>query len=95
MNCEKALLKPPPLDLATQNLDYAIFPPRADGKDKNTYVETKESIKNEKQRKREAFMLCGLTKAVNEAMSYLKMRACGSDGNFNETYTVHDDPSSH
>ena len=40
--------------------------------------------------KREAFMICGLTHAVNEALRYHKHRAC--EVNFNETYTVHDDP---
>ena len=94
MNCEKALLRPPPLDLALRNLDYAIFPPRADGKDKNTYVEKKERLSNKSnQAKREAFMLCGLTKALNDALIYYKKHACGDHGNFNMTYTIHDDPS--
>lgn len=93
MNCEKGLLKRPPLDLALHGLDYAIFPPRADGKDKDTYVEKHELIKFKKQRKREAFMLCGLTRSVNEAMAHLKRHACGNHGNFSETYTIYDDPT--
>lgn len=95
MNCDKALLKQPPLDLASQHLDYAIFPPRADLQDKDTYVEKKEPIKNARQLKREAFMLCGLTRSLNEAFSYYKKQACGQDGNFDETYTVYDDPTSY
>jgi len=94
MNCEKALLARPPRDLAVQKLDYFIAPPRADGKDKETYEEEKTQI-NVKHSNREAFMICGLTKAINEAMTYLKQRACGEDGNFNQSYTIHGDPSNY
>lgn len=94
MDCDKALLRPPPLDLATKHIDYAIFPPRADLKDKDTFVDEKTPLPNQKkQAKREAFMLCGLTKAVNDALIYYKHHACGEHGNFEQTYTVHDDPS--
>ena len=96
LNCEKSLLKPPPKDLATQKLTYAIFPPRADGKDKNTYIEEKKPLQNKrKQYKREAFMLCGLAKYMNEALTYYKQQACGKHGNFDQNYTVYDDPSSY
>ena len=96
MNCDKALLRPPPLDLATQKLDYAIFPPRADLKDKDTYVEEKKPLQNKKrQSKREAFMLCGLTSALNEALTYYKKHACGDHGNYDMTYTIHDDPTNY
>mmetsp|Transcript_20456 Transcript_20456/g.38788 ORF Transcript_20456/g.38788 Transcript_20456/m.38788 type:complete len:488 (+) Transcript_20456:206-1669(+) len=94
MDCEKALLAPPPRDLAAQKLDYFIPPPRADGKDKDTYKEEKSKV-NPKHSNREAFMICGLTKAINEAMTYLKQHACGEHGNFNQTYTIHDDPSNY
>lgn len=93
MNCEKALLMPPPLDLAVQKLNYAIFPPRADGKDKHD-KEEKTGL-NVKHVNREAFMLCGLTSSINEALMYLKQHACGDHGNFNKTYTVHNDPSNY
>ena len=93
MACEKALLKPPPKDLATQKLDYAIFPPRADLKDKDTYTEVHSALTNtKKQPKREAFMLCALTKYWNEAFAHLKKHACGDRGNLSESYTIYDDP---
>ena len=96
MNCEKALLRQPPLDLATQGFDYAIFPPRADGKDKDTYVEKKEPLVNKnRQAKREAFMLCGMIKSINEALTYYKKHACGEHGNFEQTYSIHDDPTNY
>ena len=96
MNCEKALIKPPPKDLALQNLDYMIVPPVATGKDKDTYVEEKQPLKNSnKQAKREAFMLCHMTKYVNEALIYYKKEACGDQGNFEQNYTVYDDPSNY
>jgi hypothetical protein len=95
MKCDKNLLMPPPDDVFPQ-FDYSIAPPRADLKDAKTYQEVRESI-NAKQAKREAFMLCGMISAVNEALRYYKKQACGKDGaseaNFNETYTVHDDPT--
>ena len=96
MNCEKPLLRPPPLDLATQKLDYAIFPPRADGKDKDNYKEERTKLANKnRQPKREAFMLCSLTKTINEALTYYKKHACGDHGNLDQTYTIHDDPTNY
>lgn len=93
MKCDKNLLAPPPDDLYPR-FDYTITPPRADGKDKN-YSEVRTSI-GPKQAKREAFMLCGLISAVNEALRYYKLQACGKNGappaNLYENYTIHDDP---
>lgn len=96
MNCEKALLKEPPLDLATQKLGFFVAPPRADGKDKDTYKEEQKPFQNQRfQPKREAFMLCHMTTLVNEAIVYLKQHACGENANFSRIYTVHDDPSNY
>jgi hypothetical protein len=44
--------------------------------------------------KREAFMLCGLISAVNEAARYFKSQHCNGTGNFAEIYNFHDDPYS-
>lgn len=97
MNCDKNLLKPPPDDVFPK-FDYMIQPPRADGKDAETYVEVRQPI-SAKRAKREAFMLCGMISAVNEALRYYKQYACGVNGavtaNLNETYTIHNDPSDH
>jgi hypothetical protein len=64
-------------------------------KDRYTYVEKREPIQSLRQTKREAFMLCALTRTVNEALQYHKRMACGDDGNYSANYTVHDDPSSY
>jgi hypothetical protein len=97
MNCEKSLLRPPPANLFPQ-VDYMISPPRADGKDTKTYREVRQKISQERA-KREMFMLCGMTSAVNAALRFYKQQACGRNGvpdaNLNETYTIHDDPSDH
>lgn len=79
-----------------QKLDYSIAPPRADLSDKDTYKEQKTPLKNRnRQAKREAFMLCSLTRSINEALIHFKRRACGDRGNFDETYTIYNDPSTH
>jgi hypothetical protein len=96
MDCDKPLLQPPAEDLAMKKLDYAIFPPRADLKDQNTYKEEKKPLPNgNRQPKREAFMLCGLVRSINEALIHFKRNKCGDYGNFNESYTVYNDPSTH
>ena len=86
---------PPPTDIFPR-YNYSITPPRADRKDVDTYEEVKSPI-NSKRAKREAFMVCGLISAVNEAFAFYKRQACGKDGakpgNFNMTYTIHDDPT--
>lgn len=89
LNCEKNLMKRPPKDIGTQ-YDYFIAPPPATGKvEKNP---EKKSFSH-KQAKREAFMLCGMINAVNEAAIYYKKNNCGDKGNFNETYTIRNDPT--
>lgn len=96
MNCEKNLLKEPPLDhFDFRNTNYIIIPPRADLKDGDLYKEKRESLSS-KQAKREVFMLCGLITGVNKALFYLKQQACTIDYmNLNMTYTVHDDPTNY
>jgi len=95
MNCDKNLLKPPPLDFYSPDFTYTIAPPRADLKDKDTYQEERHTIPV-KQAKREAFMLCGMISSVNEALLHYKRRACDpASVNLNQVYTVHDDPTNH
>jgi hypothetical protein len=95
LNCEKALMMIPPGDIYPQ-YRYKIFPRRADLSDAKTYTEVQKDIPS-KQAKREAFMICGMTSALNEALRYYKQDACGKDGlplaNYNETYTIHNDPT--
>lgn len=91
MDCDKALILPPPPDMSYLDFDYAEVPPRADlrkdSKDDRVQI-------GQKRAKREAFMLCRLMNAVNEALRYHKQQKCGSDANLEETYSVHDDPLS-
>lgn len=95
MNCDKNLLLPPPHNL-TGVYDYSVDPPRADHKDKDTYVEEhKELYKGAVQGKREYFMLCGMTRSVNEALTHQKKIACGESANLNKIYTVYNDPTNH
>ena len=90
MDCDKALLMPPPPDMTYLDFDYAEVPPRAD----LGVAPNEEHVKvSQKRAKREAFMLCRLMDAVNEALRYHKLQKCGLDANLEETYSVHDDPS--
>lgn len=85
-----------PHDNIYPQYNYKISPRRADLSDANTYKEVQIEIPS-KQAKREAFMICGMTSAINEALRYYKHEACGKDGlplaNYNETYTIHNDPT--
>jgi hypothetical protein len=91
MDCDKALLKPPPRDLVGQ-FNCRIAKHARNPEDRVSHKEVRAPV-DSVQAKREAFMICGLTHAVNEALRYHKRRACGVNINFNETYTVHDDPT--
>ena len=96
MSCEKALLLPPPRDLLG-TYGYQVSPPRADLKDKDTWVEEHKKLYNGAvQGKREYFMLCGMIRSVNEALENHKQLACQpGTANFNKTYTVYDDPTNY
>jgi hypothetical protein len=89
ISCEKALMKTPPSDIDTK-YDYFIAPPPASGKYPG---EPEKKTFSKKQAKREAFMMCGLISAVNEASLYFKKNNCGPDANFDRTYTIKNDPS--
>jgi hypothetical protein len=95
MNCDRNLILPPPENL-TGVYNYSVAPPRADLKDKDTYVEEhKELYRGAFSGKREYFMLCGIIRSVNEALTHHKKAACGESANFNKTYTVYNDPTNH
>lgn len=92
LNCDKPLFGLPPDDIFPK-FDYMITPPRADLSDKLTYKAEKRPVKKE-WAKREAFMLCGMMSAVNEALRYFKSMACGT-ANLSETYSIYTDPTNH
>ena len=95
IDCDKALLRPPPSNTTHFTYDYALKPPKAnvEVKSLNDYVAERVKIDSKKQAKRELFMLCGLMNAVNEALRFHKIQKCGSDANVQETYSIHEDPS--
>jgi peptidyl serine alpha-galactosyltransferase len=97
MNCEKGLMTLPSMDVYPK-YKYKIYPPRADLKDATSYTEVKKNI-DSTMAKREAFMACGMISALNEALRFYKRQACGVNGrppaNFNETYTIHGDPTNY
>jgi hypothetical protein len=90
ISCETPFLMPPPNDLATRGYDYWIQPPPHGHK--GEWEAPKGNI-SKRQAKREAYMICGLIRAVNEAARYFKERACNGTANMEENYNFHDDPN--
>lgn len=95
LNCDKSLLQPPPQDLAARNLTYFIDPPWPGAHALRNYVEKRVPLTSPLKSRRDPFMLCALTKAVNQAVSYHKNSACVNGGNQVENYTIYEDPSLH
>lgn len=92
MDCDKSLLKPPPVNVYPK-YDYWVDPPKADLSDAQTYKENPRPLSTQ-QARREAFMLCHLTSAFNEAFRFFKSTSC-STPNLNETYTIPQDPTNY
>lgn len=93
LDCEQPLFKEPPKDVSSK-YSYNVVPPRADLLDQDTWKEKRQPLKP-KQIKRQAFMVCQMIAAVNEAARYHKTKACGTSGNFNETWNIYEDPTDH
>ena len=93
LQCSTPLLLPPPLDIGAQ-YDYYIAPPPAKSP-KNVQDREKKSF-SKKQAKREAFMLCGMISAVNDAATYFKQHMCdGEEANFQKIYTIANNPGNY
>jgi peptidyl serine alpha-galactosyltransferase len=92
LTCDQNLLMPPPRDIHTK-YDYFIKPPPAKGAPPEKPEKTE--FRNPNQAKREAFMVCELIDAFNEAAGYFKTNNCRPDANFNKVYTIHKDPKNH
>lgn len=88
ISCDAPLLTHPPDDIA--KLRTAVRPPPDRGAAHEMEVYNLTAFKA----KREAFMLCGMISAVNEASKYYKTHNCAGKGNFSEVYNFHDDPHS-
>jgi peptidyl serine alpha-galactosyltransferase len=72
LSCESPLLREPPTDLYPK-YNWAMFPP---GKPANKKIWTKEMAK------RNAFVLCVMIPALNEAATYYKKNHCDASANF-------------
>jgi hypothetical protein len=76
LSCEAPLwLTPTPKDLAVRYNQYRL--------DNGSMV----PFEDLKQTARVAFMLCAVTKALNDAATYFKQNHCGDNANYNATYT--------
>jgi hypothetical protein len=93
MDCDKALIRPPPKDVYPR-FNYTVNVPLASREDRDTYKEEHTPVRSSQTARRDAFMLCAMTSKVNEALVYLKKHACDGAENINETYSVYDDPTS-
>ena len=92
LDCDKSLLEMPPHDLAAQNITYRIPPPGLGPNALAQYKEERIPLDRPWKSRREPFMLCQLTRAVNEAVTYHKSKACPGGGNLVQNYTVYKDP---
>jgi hypothetical protein len=92
ISCETPFLTPPPTDLATLGYDYLLPPPPHGHKGGREAWKAPKETFSKKQAKREAYMVCGLIGAVNEAARYFKVHACNGTANMKENYNFHDDP---
>ena len=72
MSCQGQLLKEPTKEILKSN--------------KGINLETQKyfEFRSKKRRKREAWMLCSLLPALNEAMEHFKQNQCGKQANFNK-----------
>ncbi|GKY95452.1 hypothetical protein MPSEU_000506800 [Mayamaea pseudoterrestris] len=92
MDCDKALILPPAIDVYPR-YSFTVNVPLANGRDRDTYQEEHTPFSSVQEARRQAFMVCAMTAKVNEALVYIKERACNGTANFNKTYSVYDDPS--
>lgn len=82
ISCDAPLLVMPPEDLAAQGLTTAILPD-ASG--------TKKDL-TPKHAKEQAFMVCTMIRALNEAAIYYKDHHCDKEtANYDYSYTFHKD----
>lgn len=82
----------PPENLAAQSIQHMIEPPSWRKDSLLKYKEERTALPMQVQSRRIPFMICHLTRAVNEAVRYYKSRACADGGNLAENYTVYEHP---
>jgi len=91
LDCEQQLVEVPPADFLSK-YDYNVVPPRADLEDKDKWKEIRGKLSAQRS-KREAYMVCHLISAVNEAARYLKINHCNAKGNLNSSWNIYSDPT--
>ena len=77
--CEHPLLVEPPIDLGSGKYLKVVPNGKPDSAGKEISAE---------KEKMEAFMVCALTKATNDAMMYFKTNHCEDGGNAKKTYNM-------
>jgi hypothetical protein len=97
VSCETPILQLPPMDLVLRNYTYSLQPPPHGYYQKNPHtpwVDVVANLTHPGQAKKEAFMICQLIRAVNEAAEYFKRTACvhHPNTNWNRNYTFFNDP---
>lgn len=84
-------MEPPP-NLATLNYTYWIEPPGVGPRALEEYVVEKKKIPMQQPQdrsRREPFMVCAMTRAMNEALTYHRQHSCGvNGGNQVKNYTL-------
>lgn len=90
ISCEAPILQLPPIDLVRYNYTYSLQPPP--NRHHGGVWDPPISNFTVHRAKREAFMVCQLIRAVNEAAIHFKKTAC-SNPNWNTNYTFFNDPN--
>ena len=98
ISCQTPILQMPPMDLVDRQYNYSLQPPpnNFDFK-KNKWDPPRSLVVAPHQAKREAFMICQMIRAVNEAAMHFKRTACTASNatNWNTNYTFFNDPNAY
>jgi hypothetical protein len=80
------------VDLGARNITFSLQPPpdKHDPKKHGEWVPEKLKV-SATQAKREAFTICGMISAVNEAAIHFKQTACNGTANMGTNYTFFSD----
>jgi len=96
ISCETPLLQMPPEDLALRNYTRSLQPPPHGyyhQNPKTPWDPPVGDLTRPGRAKKEAFMVCQMIRAVNEAAEYFKKTACDpAKTNWDRNYTFFNDP---
>ena len=91
ISCDTPLLQLPPIDLVRYNYTSSLQPPPNRHPPGVPWDPPRANLTTHRA-KREAFMICQLIRAVNEAAIHFKKTACANP-NWNDNYTFFNDPN--